>query len=187
VMFCPEEYTGQPTFVLQRYNTTVKMTTGAPGTIPIWLKFGIDRTHTEEFQKRCQVDIAGQALRWGQKTSIVKWDIKEDEALKQGVPKQLRLVVAVKNPDERAFNIKLNFSAYLGFNAVEFRVKKKESTLSTRVDPKLLREQALNDAHGPGHGQKWQCFADDAELTALMLEELTNMKGSTVARTSAFG
>jgi hypothetical protein len=63
----------------------------------------------------------------GQRNPIAKWDIKEDEALKQGVPKQLRLVVPVKNPGERAFNMKLNFPANLGFNAVEFQVKKKEA------------------------------------------------------------
>ncbi|KAN0089531.1 hypothetical protein V8E51_019791 [Hyaloscypha variabilis] len=185
VMFCPETYAGKPTFVLHRYSTTVKLTAGAPSAIPVGLRFEIDRTQSQQFQKSYHVSITGEAHRYGKRTPIVKWDVKEDEALKQGVPKQLRLVVAVKNPDQRAFNIKLNFSAYLGFNAVEFRVKNKESVLSTRVDPKLLREQALNDVHGPEHGRMWQCKADDKELTELMLEELTNLKGAMVGKTSA--
>jgi hypothetical protein len=185
VMFCPETYAGEPTFVLHRYSTTLKLTTGVPSTIPVGLRFEMGRTHSQQFQKSSHVSITGEALRYGKRTPTVKWEVKEDEALKQGVPKQLRLVVAVKNPDQRAFNIKFNFSAYLGFNAVEFRVKKKESVLSTRVDPKLLREQALNDEHGSEHGQNWQCKAEDKELAELMLEELTNLKGSTVGKTSA--
>jgi len=185
VMFCPETYTGKPTYVSHRYKTTIKLRTGAPSTIPIGLKLEIDRSHTQQFQESCHVAITGEAHLYGQKRRIVKWDIKEDAALKQGVPKQLRLVVAVKNPDERAFNIKLNFSAFLGFNAVEFRVKKTEAVLSTRVDPKALRELGLSDEHGPEHGRISQCRADEEELTDLMLEELTNLKGSTVGKTLA--
>lgn len=186
-MFCPETYAGTPTFVSHHYKTTMKLKVDPASAIPVGFKLGFDRTHTEHFQKTCHVGITGRALRYGPRTPIVTWDIKEDEALKQGVPKQLRLVVAVRNPDERAFNIKLNFSAYLGFNAVEFRVKKKESVMSTRVDPKLLKERALNDELGRKHGEKYQCRADDEELNGLMLEEETNMKGSSVGKTSAFG
>ncbi|KAE9371935.1 hypothetical protein N431DRAFT_411063 [Stipitochalara longipes BDJ] len=185
-MFCPENYTGTPTFILHHYKTTLKMKVDPAGAIPVGFKFGFDKTHTQQFHKSCHVGIIGRALKYGSRTPIVKWDIKEDEALKQGVPKQLRLAVAVKNPGERAFNVKLNFTAYLGFNSVEFRVKKKESVLSTRVDPKLLRELALNDELGPEHGQKYRCRVDNAELTDLMLKELTNMNGSTVGKTSAF-
>lgn len=186
-MFCPETYTGKPTFVAHQIKTALKLKLDPAGAIPVGLKLEFDRTHTQHFQQSFSVEITGRALRYGPRTPIVKWDIKEDESLKQGVPKQLRLVVAVKNPDERAFNIKLNFLAYLGFNAVEFRVRKKGSVLSTKVDPKSLRERALNDELGRQHGEKYQCRADDEELTGLMLEVETNMKDSTVGKTSAFG
>ncbi len=132
-MFCPETYTGKPTFVLHRYKKTIKLRTGAPSTIPIGGKLEIDRSHTQQYQESCHVAVIGEAHLYRQKRRIVKWDIKEDTALKQGVLKQLRLVVTIKSPDERAFNIKLNFSAFLGFNAVEFRVKKTEAVLSTSL------------------------------------------------------
>jgi hypothetical protein len=187
VMFCPEKYTGKPTFVMHKYCTTVGTSIDTSSALPVGLGFGFQRSHTEHFSKTSYIGIEGRAPRMGQRNPIAKWNIKEDEALKQGVPKQLRLVIAVKNPGERAFNMKLNFSANLGFNAVEFRVKKKESVLSTKVDPKLLRERALNDEHGPEHGRIWQCYADESELDALMLEKLTNLKGSEVGIVSAFG
>ncbi|CZR67372.1 uncharacterized protein PAC_17271 [Phialocephala subalpina] len=187
IMFCPESYAGKPTFVLHSYHTAIGTSINTSSAIPVGLSVGIQRSHTEHFSKTCHVGIEGRAPRMGQRNPIVKWIIKENEALKQGVPDQLRLVVAVQNPDERAFNIKLNFSAYLGFNAVEFRVKKKEAVLSTKVDPKLLRERALNDELGPEHGRIWQCYADDSELDGSMLEKLTNLKGSAVGKTSAFG
>lgn len=113
----------------------------------------------------------------------MKWEIQEDQALRQGVPKQLRFVMAVKNPAERAFNMKLNFSAYLGFNDLELRANKKQSILSTRVDPVALRERALGDENGPKFGRAWQCTADDTDLSSFKLEELTNLEGSTVDKT----
>lgn len=185
-MFCPETYKGMPTFILHQYKTTLRLNIDPASVIPVSAKFGFEKTHAHQFTKSSQVTMTGRALRFGSRTPIVKWEIKEDEALKQGVPKQLRLVIAVKNPDERAFNIKLNFLANLGFNAVEFRVRK-GSVWSTRVDPKLLRERALNDELGAEHGQNYQCRADGEELAAALLEELTNMKGSTVGKTSSFG
>jgi hypothetical protein len=185
-MFCPETYKGTPTVVLHQYKTTSKLKIDPGSAIPVGPKFVFEKTHAHQFKKTSHVSMMGRALRYGSRTPIVKWDIKEDEALKQGVPNQLGLVIAVKNPDERAFNIKLNLLANLGFNAVEFRVRK-ESVLSIRVDPKLLRERALNDELGPEHGHTYQCRADGEELAGVMLEELTNMKGSTVGKTSAFG
>jgi hypothetical protein len=187
VMFCPENYMGEPTVVTHSYSTTLGASIDASNALPVGPSVGLHRTHAEHFTKSCKSSITGRTLRMGSKTSIVRWEIKEDEALRQGVPKQLRFVMAVKNPAERAFNMKLNFSAYLGFNDVEFRVKKKQSVLSTRVDPVMLRERALTDENGPEFGRVWQCLADDADLTTIKLEELTNLEGSTVGRTSAFG
>jgi hypothetical protein len=185
-MFCPETYQGTPTFILHQYKTTFRLGIDPANAIPVGPKFGFEHSYAYQFTKSTQVSMTGRALRYGSRTPIVKWDIKEDEALKQGVPKQLKLVIAVKNPDERAFNIKLNFLANLGFGAVEFRVRK-ESVWSTRVDPRLLRERALNDELGAEHGQNYQCQVDNEELAAAMLEKSTNMEGSTVGKTSSFG
>jgi hypothetical protein len=186
VMFCPETYTGKSTPVLHSYHNTMGASIETSSTVPAGLNVGIQRGHIEHFEESCHVSVTGRAPRMGQRMPIVKWDIKEDEALKQGVPKHLTFVVAVKNPAERGFIIDLEFSAVLGFNPVTFRVRNRESELSTRVDPKLLRERALNDEHSPEHGQIWECFIDNLELDALMLMGLTNLKGSTVGRTSAF-
>jgi hypothetical protein len=89
-------------------------------------------------------------------------------------------------PEERAFNMKLNFSGYLGFNDLETWVNRKQTALSTRVDPVMLRERAREDENGPECGRIWQCLADDADLGSIKLEELTNLEGSAVGRTLNF-
>jgi hypothetical protein len=186
VMFCPEKYTGTPTVVMHSSSTTIEASITASDALPVGPHIGLHQTHASHFARSCNSSITGRALRKAGKTSILKWEIKEDEALRQGVPKQLKLVMAVKNPGERAFNMKLNFSGYLGFNDLEFRVNKKQAVLSTRVDPVVLRERARDDENGPEFGRIWQCLADDADLGSIKLEELTNLEGSTVGRTLNF-
>jgi hypothetical protein len=187
LMFCPERYTGRPTVITHSYSTTVRASLDASNALPAGPSVGLHRTHASHFAESCESSITGRTLRMGSRTSIVKWEIEEDDALRQGVPKQLRFVMAVKNPAERAFNMKLNFSAYLGFNDLEFRVNKKQSVLSTRIDPVMLRERALGDENGPEFGRAWQCTADDTDLSSFRLEKLTNLEGSTVGRTSTLG
>ena len=186
VMFCPEKYTGVPTVVTHAHSTTVGASITLSSPLPSGPSIGLERTHASHFAQSCKSSITGRTLRMGSKTSIVKWEIEEDAALRQGVPKQLRFVMAVKNTEARAFNLKLNFSAYLGFGDLEFRVNKKQSTLSTRVDPAVLKERALDHENGPEFGGIWQCSVDDTDLSSIKLEEFTNLDGSTVGRTSVF-
>lgn len=186
VKFCPQNYAGEPTVVNHSYSATAGASIEVSAGIPFGPSVGMHITHAEQFAKSSTCSITGRTLLMGDKARIVKWQLQEDEALQRGVPNQLKFVMAVNNPDERAFNVKLNFSAYLGFNDIEFRVKKKQNVLSTKVDPKMLRERAMNDEHGPAFGKIWQCLADDADLASIKLEELTNLKGSTVGRTYTF-
>jgi hypothetical protein len=187
VMFCPEKYTGEPTPVEHSRSTTVGANIDTSNAIPVGLGAGLSRTYASHFVRTCKSSVTGRTVLYGSSPSIVKWNIKEDEALRQGVPGQLRFVMAVKNPGERAFNMKLNFSAYLGFNNYEFRVKKKQSVLSTVVNPTALRERALEDENGPEFGRIWQCSVIDSDLSSINLEDLTNLKGSTVGKTSIIG
>jgi len=180
VMFCPETFTGEPTVVKHTYAKTVGASIETSGGLPAGARVGIHRHHNIQFTEKCNVSILGRTLRDGDKTTIVKWQIEEDAALRQGVPKQLRFAIAVTYHIERAFSIKLNFTANLGFNDIEFRVKKKQPAMSVKVDPGMLREQALKDEHGPQHGQDWYCKADNSELTTMNLEAKTNLRGSSV-------
>lgn len=186
VMFCPQNYAGEPTVVEHSYSTTAGASIGVSTGVLFEPKVEMHRTHDEKFAKSSSCSITGHALHMGDKASIIKWQLQEDEALRQGVPNQLKFVMAVQNPDDRAFSMKFNFSAYLGFIGLEFQVKKKQNVVSTRVDPKILRERAMNDEHGPAYGQIRQCLADDADLASVKLEELTNLKGSTVGKTYTF-
>lgn len=194
VMYCPEKYAGEPTTVQHSYSNTLKASLASSTAIPVGVDVGAERSHSRQFSKSSSIEIKGRAPRMGSRNPIVQWDVEEDEVSRRGVPNQLRLVVAVKNPEERSFNIKLNFTACLGFNLVEFQVKKKESVLSTRVDPKLLREQSLKDQFGQQHGQLWVCKIEDSDLAELTHEELrlkfsdlSNLKGSTVGAVSSVG
>ena len=91
--------------------------------------------------------------------------------------------MAVTSPEENAFNMKLNFSANLGFGDVQFKVKKSQRVMTTRVDPRALREQAANHSLGEAAGRAWQCAVDEEEVKVTDLETLTNLKGSTVGKT----
>jgi hypothetical protein len=184
VMFCPEMYSGEPTVVSHYSSTTVGASVNSSSSFPVGLGVGVHHTQSSQLRKTSACTITGRTLLLGSTAKIIKWELEEDEALKRGVPKQLKFVMAVKIPEERAFSIKLNFTAYLGFGDVQFRVKKEKSVLSTRVDPKMLREQAANHELGPEFGRIWQCLADDVELGEIKLEELTNLNGSTVGRTN---
>ena len=186
VMFCPEKYAGKPTTVMQSSSTTIGASIDTSIALPVGPSVGLHQTRASHFSRSCNSSIKGRALRMASKTPILKWEIKEDEALRQGVPEQLKFVMAGKNPGERAFNMKLNFSGYLGFNDLEIRVTKKQDVLSTRVDPVMLRERARDDENGPEFGRIWECLADDADLGSIKLEELTNLEGSTVGRTLNF-
>jgi hypothetical protein len=184
VMFCPEEYKSEPTVVKHAYSNTAGASIDVSGGLPVGATVGIHRHHNIQFTEKCNVSIAGSTLRMGDKTTIVKWQLNEDRALRQGMPKQLRFAIAVSYPEERAFTMKLNFIANLGFNDVEFKVRNRQSVLAVKIDPGILREQALNDEHGLTHGQGWHCKTDDTELTALDLEKGTNLSGATVGCTS---
>lgn len=184
VMFCPEEYTGEPTVVKHAYSNTAGASINMSGGLPIGARVGIHRHHNIQFTEKCNVSITGSTLRMGDKTTIVKWQLSEDRALRQGMPKQLRFAIAVSYPVARAFTMKLNFMANLGFNDVEFKVKNRQSVLAVKIDPGMLREQALNDEHGLKHGQALYCKTDDTELTPLDLEKRTNLRGATVGCTS---
>ena len=186
VMFCPESFRGEPTEIKYTYSKTFGGSIETSGGLPAAAKVGIHRQHTTQFTERCSVSILGRTLRDGDKTTIVKWQIEEDAALRQGVPKQLRFAIAVTYPVERPFNVRLNFTANMGFNDIEFRVRKKQPAMSVKIDPAMLREQALNDEYGQKHGESWHCKADDSELTLINLEGKTNLKGSTVGRAFDF-
>src|ERR1700722_17000239 len=129
------------------------------------------RTSTSRFREKSACTIAGRTLLLGSAARIIKWEISEDAALKSGAPKSLRFVMAVTNPEERAFNIKLNFSASLGFGDLQFR-KKEKSMMATRVDPGALRELAKNHMLWEAVGRVWQCMVDEEEED-VDLEKLT--------------
>jgi hypothetical protein len=186
VMFCPETYSGEPTVVTHYQSSTICASIDSSSSLPAGLGVGMRRTSAHRYRQKSACTIAGRTLLLGSAARIIKWEISEDAALKSGVPKSLRFVMAVTNPVERAFNIKLNFSASLGFGDLQFRVKKEKSVMATRVDPGALRELAKNHMLGEAVGRVWQCMVDEEEVEDVDLEKLTNLKGSTVGRTHGF-
>jgi hypothetical protein len=186
LMFCPETYVGEPTLVRQTSTTAVNGSVGLSGGVPVGAKLGLHREWKREVHRTEACSVTGRTLLKGGRPRMVVWEVREDEGLKRGVPKQLRLVMAVTIPEERAFEMKLNFSAYLGFGDIQFKVKKENRVLVTRIDPKELREQALNHEHGPEFGRIWQCSVDNISLDQMNLVEFTGLKGATVGKTSVF-
>ena len=186
LMFCPKTYVGEPTLVRQTAGTTITGSVGLGGGLPVGAKLSLQREWKREAHRAEACSVTGRTLLRGGRAKMIVWEAREDGALKRGVPKQLRLVAAVTIPEERAFEMKLNFSAALGFGDLQFKVKKEKRVLATRIDPKALREQALNHEHGPEFGRIWQCLVDDMSLEQMNLEELTDLKGATVGKTSGF-
>ncbi|KAI9769745.1 MAG: hypothetical protein M1839_003591 [Geoglossum umbratile] len=183
LMFCPEKYAGVPMQVTHVYATKVGGGFEALPSIAVKPYIGVERTHSRSFTTTSAVSIEGRTVRMGDKSTIIKWQLKEDKVRQQGVPKEVRLVMAIVNPGERAFQLKLNFSAYLSFGQIEFGVKKSKPAVAATVDPQALREQSLNGKLGPAFGQIWQCLADNADLETIDLRQLTNLEGSTVGLT----
>jgi hypothetical protein len=183
VMFCPETYSGEPTVVTHYKSSTIGASVDSSSSLPAGLGVGVHHTSAHQYRKKSACTIAGRTLLLGSTARIIKWEVSEDAALKSGVPKSLRFVMAVANPEERAFNVKLNFSANLGFGDLQFRVKKSQSVMATRVDPGALRDEAKNHVLGEAVGRVWQCMVDAEEVKGVDLERLSNLKGSTVGRT----
>ncbi|KAK2593624.1 hypothetical protein QQS21_008672 [Conoideocrella luteorostrata] len=180
VMFCPESFTGKSTEVKHEFSNTFGAGIGMMSGSLVEPVVNMRRQHNTQFIESCNVKVIGRTLRDGDKTTIVKWQVKEDAALRQGVPEQLRFAIAVTYNVERAFKMRFGFTANLGFNDVEFRVKKKATAMSVTIDPGKLKQQVLSDAHGQKHGEAWYCKEDDSELTPTSLEDRTNLRGSTV-------
>lgn len=184
VMFCPEAFTGNPTVVQHAISRNIGVRIGTPAGLGVEAAANMGGQHNTEFSQSCQVKILGGTVRNGDKAMIVKWQVKENTALRQGVPEHLKFVIAVRYHVQRAFTMRLNFTANLGFNDVEFRVRKKRAAMSIKIDLDKLKQQALADEHGQKHGEAWYCKEDDSELTPTTLEERTNLRGSTVGCTS---
>jgi hypothetical protein len=187
VMFCPELYNGEPTVVTHHKSSAIGASISSSSSLPTGLGVGMHRTSAHNFRSKSACNIVGRTLLLGSSARIVKWEVSEDSALKSGVPKSLRFVMAVTDPEERPFNLKLNFSANLGFGDLQFKVKKeKSSVMATRVDPGALREAARNHVLGEEVGRVWQCVVDEEEVEGVDLERLSNLKGATVGRTHGF-
>lgn len=184
VMFCPETFRGEPTAVEHSNSSTMRASIGTPSTIPVGITLGTDAQHGTKFTKSCQVKIDGEAILDGDRPTIVQWTVEEDAALREGVPKKLKFAIAVTHLLNRAFKVKLDIQANLGFIDLVQYPTKGSSSMCIKIDPARLAEQAAQDHHSEAHGQIWHCETVDSELSAADLIGKTNLKDPVVGCTS---